>query len=125
MKIKFITIGRGLMIAGSLLCTQLAHADTLDNIQQARKIRVGIGMDVPPYGMKDSQLKAIGSDVETAQLIAHDMGVALEIVPASAANRIPYLQTDKVDMIIASLSVTPEREKVIDFSLPYAAILAV
>lgn len=113
------------LVIGSLLCATAAHADTLDNIQKAKKIRVGIGMDVPPYGMQDAQLKPIGSDVETAQLIANSMGVALEIVPASAANRIPYLQTNKVDIIIASLSVTPEREKVIDFSTPYAAILAV
>lgn len=122
MLIKKITAALCAVLALSLA---QAQADTLDNIQKAGRIRIGIGMDVPPYGMKDAQLKPIGSDVETAKLIAEDMGVALDIVPTTAANRIPYLQTNKVDIVIASLSVTPEREKVIDFSTPYAAILAV
>ncbi|PUA18884.1 transporter substrate-binding domain-containing protein [Glaciimonas sp. PCH181] len=122
---QFAKLSSAILIAVATLCAHVAHADTLDDIQKAKKIRIGIGMDVPPYGMKDDQLKAIGSDVETAQLIAQNMGVALEIVPATAANRIPYLQTNKVDVVIASLAVTPERGKVIDFSLPYAAIQAV
>jgi len=102
-----------------------AHADQLDTIMAAKKLRVAIDLAVPPYGMKDDKLQSTGSDVETAQLLAKDLGLALEIVPTTGANRIPFLQTDKADIVISSLSVTPEREKVIDFSLPYAAILAV
>ena len=70
-------------------------------------------------------MKATGSDVETARLLAKDLGLELEIVQTTGANRIPFLQTGKADVVISSLSVTPESEKVIDFSVPYAQIQAV
>jgi polar amino acid transport system substrate-binding protein len=102
-----------------------AHADLLDDIRAAKKIRVAIDLGVPPYGMTDGQMKATGSDVETARLLAKDLGVDLEIVQTTGANRIPFLQTGKADIVISSLSVTPERAQVIDFSVPYAQILSV
>ncbi|MGO4390502.1 transporter substrate-binding domain-containing protein [Variovorax sp. M-6] len=116
----------GLMLAGSALGLGMtAHADQLDSITAAKKIRVAIDLGVPPYGMKDDKLNSTGSDVETAQLLAKDLGLELEIVPTTGANRIPFLQTDKADIVISSLSITPEREKVVDFSVPYAGISAV
>ena len=101
-----------------------ASADQLQDILAAKK-RVAIDLGVPPYGMKDAALKSTGSDVETARLLAQDLGVELEIVPTTGANRVPFLQTNKADIVISSMSITPERQKVVDFSVPYAAILAV
>ncbi len=116
----------GLLLAGAALgLGTAAHADQLDTITAAKKLRVAIDLGVPPYGMKDDKLNSTGSDVETAQLLAKDLGLELEIVPTTGANRIPFLQTDKADIVISSLSVTPERAKVIDFSIPYAGIAAV
>ncbi|MDR3002831.1 MAG: transporter substrate-binding domain-containing protein [Acidovorax sp.] len=109
----------------ALLGSGPALADQLDSILAAKKLRVAIDLAVPPYGMKDDKLQSTGSDVETAQLLARDLGLALEIVPTTGANRIPFLQTDKADIVISSLSVTPEREKVVAFSRPYAGILSV
>ncbi|MFP5407651.1 MAG: transporter substrate-binding domain-containing protein, partial [Gammaproteobacteria bacterium] len=88
-------------------------------------IRVAIDLGVPPFGFKDASLQPSGSDVATAQLLAKDLGVKLEIVPTTGANRIPFLLTNKADIVISSLSITPERAKVIAFSVPYAAIQAV
>jgi polar amino acid transport system substrate-binding protein len=102
-----------------------AHADLLDDVKAARKIRIAIDLGVPPYGMTDGQMNPTGSDVETARLLAKDLGVELEIVQTTGANRVPFLQTGKADIVVSSLSVTPEREKVIDFSVPYAQILSV
>ena len=102
-----------------------AHADVLDDVKAAKRIRIAIDLGVPPYGMTDGQMNPTGSDVETARLLAKDLGVELEIVQTTGANRIPFLQTGKADIVISSLSVTPEREKVIDFSAPYAQILSV
>jgi len=102
-----------------------AHADLLDDIKAAKKIRIAIDLGTPPYGMTDGQMNATGSDVETARLLAKDLGVELEIVQTTGANRIPFLQTGKADIVVSSLSVTPERAQVIDFSLPYAHILSV
>jgi len=114
-----------LLLAVPLALPGAAHADQLADILAAKKIRVGADLSVPPYGMKDEKLNSTGSDIDTARLLAKDLGVELEIVPTLGANRIPFLMTDKVDVVISSFSITAERQKVIDFSLPYAAILAV
>jgi polar amino acid transport system substrate-binding protein len=98
----------------------IAHADTLDDIKKAGKVRIAIDTAIPPFGMTDDKMQPAGSDVDTAQLLAKDLGVKLEIVTTTGPTRIPMLQTDKADLVISTLSITPERAKVIDFSLPYA-----
>lgn len=107
------------------LASGAAQADLLKDIREAKKIRIALDTGSPPYGFVNDAMKPVGSDVETAQLLAQDLGVALEVVQTTSPNRIPFLQTGKADIVVASLSVTPEREKVIDFSTPYAQILAV
>ncbi len=102
-----------------------AQANTLEEIMQQKVLRVAIDLNAPPYGMKNDALKAVGSDVETAQLIADNLGVKLEIVPTTQANRIPFLLTNKADVVISSLSITDQRKKVVDFTIPYAAIQSV
>lgn len=96
------------------------HADALDNIKKAKKIRIGIELTGPPYGMTDEKLQPAGSDVDTARLLAKDLGVDLEIVTVTGQTRIPYLQTNKTDLAIATLSISPERARAIDFSVPYS-----
>ena len=61
-----------------------------------------------------------GYDIDTANLIARALGVKLVLVPVTSDNRIPFLQTNKVDLVISSLGTTPARAKVIDFSEDYA-----
>ncbi|ETF02123.1 amino acid ABC transporter [Advenella kashmirensis W13003] len=100
-------------------------ANTLEQVMQQKVLRVAIDLNAPPYGMKNETMKEVGSDVETANLLAQGLGVKLEIVPTTQANRIPFLLTNKADIVISSLSITPERAKVIDFSVPYAVIQSV
>jgi polar amino acid transport system substrate-binding protein len=102
------------------LAAPVAHADTLDNITKAGVLKVAVPEDYPPFGSVGPDLKPQGYDIDTAALLAKSMNVKLELVPVNSANRIPYLQTNKVDLVISSLGKTPEREKVIDFSTPYA-----
>lgn len=108
------------LTAAVLGLTTLSHADTLSDIKQRKKVLVGIDLTFPPFGMLDSNLKPIGSDVSAAKMLAKDLGVELEIVQLTGPNRVPYLLTNKVDMVIASFSITAERRKVIDFSFPYS-----
>jgi polar amino acid transport system substrate-binding protein len=98
----------------------LARADTLSDIKQRKKVLIGIDLTFPPFGTLDGNLKPVGSDVSAAQMLAKDLGVELEIVQLTGPNRVPYLLTNKVDMVISSFSITAERKKVIDFSLPYS-----
>jgi len=99
-----------------------AVADTLADIRTRGTLRVAVDLGLPPYGTVDAAMQPTGSDVAAARLLAADLGVKLEIVPAVGANRIPFLQTNKVDMVMASFSITEERKKVVDFSIPYGVI---
>lgn len=102
-----------------------AHADALDDILKAKKIRIAVDLGVPPYGMTDDKMQPTGSDIETAKLLAKDWGLEFEHVPTTGASRIPSLQTGKADLVISTLSITPERAKVIDFSKGYAVLRTV
>ena len=102
-----------------------AHADLYVDIMKAKKIRIATDLAIPPSGMVDSAMKPTGSDVETAQLLAKDWGLELEFVQTTGATRIPNVQTNKADIIVSTLSVTPERAKVIDFTKAYAALQSV
>lgn len=97
-----------------------ARADALDDIMKAKVIKIAVPQDFAPFGSAGPDLKPIGYDIDMANLIGEKLGVKVEIVPVTSANRIPYLTTGKVDLIISSLGKNPDREKVIDFSDAYA-----
>nr|WP_237183408.1 transporter substrate-binding domain-containing protein [Pollutimonas thiosulfatoxidans] len=87
------------------------HASSLEDVMKQQTLRVAIDLNAPPYGMKDAGLKEVGSDVETAKLLAESLGVKLEIVPTTQANRIPFLLTNKADVVISSLTITPNARR--------------
>jgi len=91
-----------------------------DNIQKTKLIKIAIPTDFPPYGFVGIDLKPQGLDVDMANYIAAKMGVKIELVPVTSANRIPYLQTKKADLVISTLGKNAEREKVIDFTAAYS-----
>ncbi|WP_225769032.1 transporter substrate-binding domain-containing protein [Inquilinus sp. Marseille-Q2685] len=99
-----------------------AQADKLQDVLDAGKLRVGVLMDVAPWGFKDEKGEAIGLDIDLAKLMAADMGVELELVQVTGASRIPSLLADKVDVLIAAAGATPERAQQVAFSQPYAAV---
>jgi polar amino acid transport system substrate-binding protein len=110
-------------LAGALLlvaATGAARADALDDVRKAGVLKVAVPQDFPPFGSVGVDMNAQGYDIDTAQLLAKELGVKAELVPVTSANRVPYLTTRKVDLVISSLGKNPEREKVIDFSAPYA-----
>jgi len=101
--------------------TAPAAAQTVETIKKQGVINVGLLVDFPPYGTVDSSNNPDGYDADVARLLAKDLGVKLNLVPVTGPNRIPYLLTDKVDVLVASLAVTPERAKQVQFSRPYSA----
>src|SRR3546814_11387219 len=78
-------------------------------------------VDFPPYGIMNTENKPDGYDADVARQLAKDLGVKLNIVPVTGPNRIPYLLTNKVDVLIASLAITPARAEQVQFSHPYSA----
>jgi polar amino acid transport system substrate-binding protein len=98
-----------------------ARAQTVDEIKKKGELVVGLLVDFPPYGTVNSKNEPDGYDADVARLLAKDWGVKLKLVPVTGPNRIPFLLTNKVDLLIASLAITPERAKQVLFSKPYAA----
>ena len=97
-----------------------ARADALSDIGARGTVRIAVPQDFPPFGSVGADMTPQGYDVDIANLIGEKLGAKVEIVPVTSANRIPYLQTNKVDLVISSLGKNPDREKVIDFSEAYA-----
>lgn len=97
------------------------HAQTaLDGIMKSKTIKIAVPTDFPPYGMVGVDLAPQGLDVDMAKYIGQKLGVKVELVPVTSANRIAYLQTKKADLVISTLGKNPEREKVIDFTAAYS-----
>ena len=92
----------------------------LDDVMKAKEIKIGIPTDFPPYGFVGTDLKPQGLDIDMGLYIAQKLGVKAELVAVSSANRIPYLQTKKADIVISTLGKNAEREKVIDFTAAYS-----
>jgi polar amino acid transport system substrate-binding protein len=97
-----------------------AKADKLADIISRGVVRVVVFADVPPFGSQNASRELEGFDIDMAKLVAKSLGVRLELVPAPAASRIPFLLTDKADMNIAAMSMTAERAKQVMYSAPYA-----
>lgn len=106
---------------GAFASLGAAHAQTaLDDVMKAKTIKIAIPTDFPPYGFVGTDLQPQGLDVDTAKLIASKLGVKVELVPVTSANRIPYLQTRKADLVISTLGKNAERLAVIDFTAAYS-----
>ncbi|OLP55721.1 amino acid ABC transporter substrate-binding protein [Rhizobium rhizosphaerae] len=97
-----------------------AFADALSTITERKVLRVAVPQDFPPFGSVGTDMAPQGYDIDMAKLIAEKLGAKLELTPVTSANRVPFLQTGKVDLVISSLGKNPDREKVIDFSTAYA-----
>jgi len=120
---RWLTVPTLLAVLGVLagLATS-ATAGTLDDVKKRGKLVVGTKTDFPPFGYVDAQGKNLGFDVEAGQIFAQalfgDPG-KVEFVAVTSGNRIPFLQSGKIDIIIATVTITDERKQVVEFSDPY------
>ncbi|MBR2836621.1 MAG: transporter substrate-binding domain-containing protein [Coriobacteriales bacterium] len=95
---------------------------TVDQIKESGKIIIGVFSDKAPFGYVDADGVYQGYDVEFARRLAEDLGVEVEFVATDPANRVPFLESNKVDIILANFTVTPERAEKVDFALPYMKV---
>ena len=123
MKLNKTLIGLGAAAAlAAGLVAGPASAQTPEEIQARGTVNIGLLVDFPPFGILDEAGNPDGYDADVARLLAEDMGVELNLVPVTGPNRIPYLVSNQVDILVASLGITPERAEQVDFSDPYAGI---
>lgn len=97
----------------------------IERIKQSGKVRIGVFSDKPPFGYVDKDGKSQGFDVEIAKSISKDLlgdENKAEFVLVEAANRAEYLLSNKVDIILANFTVTPERQEVVNFAKPYMKV---
>jgi len=103
----------------SSVTAESAGYRTLDEIKESGTINIGVFSDKSPFGYVDENGEYQGYDVYFAERIGKDLGVDINYVSTEAASRIEYLQTGKVDIILANFTVTEERAEEVDFALPY------
>ena len=131
---KFTAVALAGLLAGSLMAcggskdagegsTASADGDvvyrTLDEIKADGTINIGVFSDKNPFGYVDENGEYQGYDVYFAERLGQDLGVDINYVSTEAANRVEYLETGKVDIILANFTVTDERAEKVDFTLPY------
>lgn len=114
-----LAAGLGLLTVASIADVQ---AQTPEEIEERGRINIGMLVDFPPFGFMNTENQPDGYDADVAKLLAEDLGVELNLVPVTGPNRIPYLLGNQVDLLVASLGITPERAETVDFSDPYAGI---
>lgn len=111
--------------AGAEDAGKRAQARTLDEIKEDGKIKIGVFSDKNPFGYVDENGEVQGYDVYFAKRIGKDLlgsEDAVEFVYVEAANRVEYLESAKVDIILANFTVTDERAEKVDFALPYMKV---
>lgn len=102
----------------------ITHADTLSDIKSRGGLTVGIKNDYPPYGYLDASGNTVGFEINLARFIAGELLGSpdkIKLVPVNASNRIQLLNSGQIDLIMATLGVTPERKKEIDFTEEYVS----
>ncbi|WP_066891178.1 cysteine ABC transporter substrate-binding protein [Clostridium nigeriense] len=101
------------------------NKSSIEKIKEEGKVRIGVFSDKPPFGYVDEKGENQGYDVYLAKRIAKDLlgdESKVEFVLVEAANRVEYLQSNKVDIILANFTVTPERKEKVDFANPYMKV---
>jgi ABC-type amino acid transport substrate-binding protein len=120
-----VTAGRAtLLLIAVLVLTAVgqAAADGLEDARRRGTLLVGVKTDFPPFGSVDKAGKIQGFDVAIAQALARALFSEegrLELVPVTSGSRIPFLYSEWIDLIIATLTITEERRQVLEFSDPY------
>lgn len=94
------------MFASLVLFQAPAQANDLDDVMARGTLKVAVPQDFPPFGSVGPDMKPRGLDIDTAKLLADRLKVKLELTPVNSTNRVPYLTTGKVDLVISSLGKT-------------------
>ena len=95
---------------------------TVEQIKKSKTVRIAVFSDKKPFGYVDENGIYQGYDVYFAERIAKDLGVKVKYVPVEPAARVEVLETNKVDIVLANFTKTPERAEKVDFALPYMKV---
>ncbi|MEM0990254.1 MAG: transporter substrate-binding domain-containing protein [Pseudomonadota bacterium] len=109
-----------MLMAAALIALPLPALADLADILEAGTVKIAVPENFPPFGSLGPEGEHVGYDVDVAKLIAEDLGVELELVPVVSKQRIPFLETGRVDLVVSTMGANPERAKSVWFSAAYA-----
>lgn len=131
LKFAVSVMAAGMLLLGLTACGNSGNSKegaasskfaSIEKLKENGKIRIGVFADKPPFGYVDSEGKNQGFDVYIAKRFAKDLlgdESKAEFVLVDAASRVAYLESNKVDIIMANFTVTDERKEKVDFAAPY------
>ena len=118
--------GAAIVTVVAVVTAPIAAARTLDEIMASKKLIVGINPTLPPLGVFNDKNQIDGVDVDIAKAMADKLGLTLDIVQVGSPDRIPFVSSGKIDMVMGAMTWTEERAKAIDFTVPvYTEVLGV
>lgn len=110
--------GIWILAAAALTIATGAQARSLDAIISAGELHVGVNPNFPPTAMYDNQNQLVGFDVDVSKKLAQMLGVKVTFVTVDPNSRIPFLTSGRIDMVMGGMTRTPDRAKLIDFTVP-------
>ena len=110
------------LVLSACALSGLAQAGTVDDAVKRGTLRVGMDPTYMPFEMTNKQGQYIGFDVDLAKMVAKEMGVKVEFVNTAWDGIIPALLTDKFDVIMGGMTVTPQRNLRVNFADPYIVV---
>ncbi|MCL2212088.1 MAG: cysteine ABC transporter substrate-binding protein [Treponema sp.] len=120
--LTFVSIAALLLSLTVCTASKTGKFRTVDEIKKSGKVVIGVFSDKAPFGYVDAHGRYKGYDVYFAERIAKDLGVRVEYVSVEPASRVEFLETGKVDIILANFTVTNARAEKVDFALPYMKV---
>jgi polar amino acid transport system substrate-binding protein len=114
----FMRLAPWLMVLGAFVLVGSVQARSLDAIITAGELKVGVNPNYPPTAMYDSQNQLAGFDVDISNKLGQMLGVKVTFVTVDPNSRIPFLTSGRIDLVMGGMTRTPDRAKLIDFSLP-------
>lgn len=113
-RLKYVAAAAALMLVATS-----ALAGRIEEIKARGYVRIGVSLGGEPVGFRNASNEPVGYDVDVARQLAARLGVPVRFSDVSSDARISMLRSGQLDLVVANVSITPQRARVVDFSIPY------
>jgi len=107
------------LASAAIVAASPVLADELADIKKKGEITIGVKAEYKPFGFREASGELMGFEIDIANAIAKALGVKAKFEPVQDATRLPYITQGRVDLIIATMNTTPERERTVGMIQPY------
>lgn len=117
--IVYVNFYKGTPVTTANTTTTQPKSTTMSTNTTVPILRVGTSPDYPPFEYIDQNGSIVGFDIDLVNMLAQKLGYKVQIVSISFDGLIPALVNNQIDLIAAGMTITPERQKVVSFTIPY------